>query len=298
MTIDALTAPSEKTSLHRWASVHTELLWIYDGPFAAGIPNQETDHRCGYWVWLMRKGSVRVRMGDESWVASEGQWMICPQGIATQEFSSDAQILSVHFQCEWPIGENLFAERSACVFDSAHYADLLNAASELHKLVRHHFPNVTLDLTLREVEFEIYLHFQQLFCVWLREFRRVWKSLGHKLIHAEEASDYLRKATRFLHSCPLDTEFPRQELERATGLYGASLTRLFLREYKVTARQYWELLREKSARQYLQQEAPPIKEIAFRLGFKQPSHFTKWFSRRSGAAPHVYRKRGAENWIR
>jgi AraC-like DNA-binding protein len=289
--------PGEMTSVHRWASVHSELLWIYDGPFASNITNQETDHRAGYWVWLLRKGRVRVRMGKQVWEAQEGQWIICPQGIATQEFSPDARILSVHFLCEWPTGENLFLEPQARVFEAAHFPDLLRAGTALCRLVHRHFPKVTIDFTLQDVDYEVFLRFQELFCAWLIEFRRTWKSLGRKLIHAEEGNDRLRKAIRFLNDSPLDGDFPHARLQKETGLCGASLSRLFLREYKVTARKYWEMLREKSAMRLLQSDSLAIKEISFRLGFKQASHFTKWFSRRVGVAPHLYRKRGSQNWI-
>jgi AraC-like DNA-binding protein len=40
-----------------------------------------------------------------------------------------------------------------------------------------------------------------------------------------------------------------------------------------------------------------IKEIGYRLGFKQASHFTKWFTRRVGMTPKTYRERGSKSWV-
>lgn len=294
----AVPSPSrDQTSMHRWASIHSELLWIYDGPFASNIPNQQTDHRQGYWVWLLRKGRVRVRMGNQAWEAGEGQWIICPQGIATQEFSQDARILSVRFLCQWPTGENLFFERQACVFDSGDFPVLARIGSALCQLVQQHLPGAALDISLREVDYNVYLRVHRLFCRWLVEFHRVWRALDRKLAHAEGGDDRWRRAIRCLNESPLGEDFPETLLLRETGLGRASLDRLFVKHQKLTARKYWEFLREKSALHYLQSDDLSIKEIGYQLGFKQASHFTKWFSRRVGLAPNVYRKRGAGSWI-
>ena len=289
--------PYGKASLHRWASLHSELLWVYDGPIAAGKSEEETDHRTGYWAWLIRKGKAQMKTGNQTWEARAGQWMISPQATLTQSFSPDAHILSVRFQCKWPTGENLFTERHGCVFNSAKFPRLAKTATALCRLVHRHFPNVLLDFSLQAVDYDVFLRFQKLFLQWLMDFNTVWQMEGRTLAKAVEGDDRLIKAVRCLHDTPLDDEFPAQLLQQKTGLGRTHLDRLFWKDYNVTTREYWERLREESAIRNLQIETLSIKEISYRLGFKQASHFTKWFNRRVGLAPKAYREKGPASWI-
>lgn len=286
-----------KTSLHRWASLRSELLWIYDGPFAAGSQREEVDHSAGYWVWLIRRGSVRLQLGSQQWEAHAGQWMISPQGIVTQDFSSDAVILSVHFQCQWPTGENLFLDSQACVFNANMFPRLARTASSLCRLVHRYFPDVTIDFSLEAVDYSIFLRFQKLFWQWLIDFNEAWRAQGRMLAKAGEGDNRLLRAVQCLNETPLQDNFPEQRLQQETGLGRAHLDRLFWKDYNVTTREYWERLREEAAIRYLQTESLSIKEVGYHLGFKQASHFTKWFSRRVGKTPKSYREQGSRSWV-
>ena len=44
------------------------------------------------------------------------------------------------------------------------------------------------------------------------------------------------------------------------------------------------------ARALLQHSALPIKEIAYRLGFAEPAHFSSYFKKHTQLSPGVYRK--------
>ncbi len=79
-------------------------------------------------------------MGDKSWTAKTGQWMISSQGKTLQEFSADARILSLHFRCQWPTGENLFAGTDAVTVDAKEFPRLERSATALQQLAHRHFP--------------------------------------------------------------------------------------------------------------------------------------------------------------
>ncbi|MEI6494397.1 MAG: hypothetical protein WCO94_17760, partial [Verrucomicrobiota bacterium] len=75
------------TSMHRWASLQSELFWVYDGLEQGCGQVVHADHRRGYWLWLIRKGSVTLKSGDTVLTAHGGEWMLSPHAETTQQFS-------------------------------------------------------------------------------------------------------------------------------------------------------------------------------------------------------------------
>ncbi len=282
-------ASSLPAPLHKWASLRSDLLWVYDGLVAPDNRHVTTDHRHGYWLWLLRSGQVHVEVEGKSWVAKPGQWMVSPHGLTMQRFSNDARILSLHFRCQWPTGENLFAGNDAVIFEAGEFPQLERSASALQHLVRRHFPKVRGELSLQGGDLPIFLRLQQLFSHVLLEFYRVMIQEGRVLSQAGCGDHRLVRAARVLHETPLDEPFPAALLRKETGLGRAHLDRLYWKEYGVTTRAYWERLREEAATRSLETTVLPIKEIGYRLGFKQTSHFTKWFRLHLAATPRDYR---------
>ena len=278
-----------QSPLHRWASLRSELLWIYEGPRAAGAAKELADHRVGYWVWLLRRGSVRLEMDGKIWEATAGQWALSPQGSTIQDFSKDARILSVHFRCQWPTGDNLFSGQSGEVWNARDFPRLERSASALSRLVHRHFPKVRLDLTEKEIDYSVFLRFEQRFQQWLIDFHHAMTSAGRSLAHAGLGDERMLRAARYMHDSPLGEPFPAERLQHETGLGRAHLDRLYWKEFGVTTREYWEILRQEVAMRNLESTSLSVKEIGFELGFKQASHFTKWFFHRVGKTPKAYR---------
>lgn len=291
-------ASPARVSLHRWSSLQNELLWTYDGPVAEESLNTTSDHRKGYWAWLLRKGSVEVRSGDKTWTAKAGQWMISPQATSTQTFSRDAHILSVHFESHWPTGENLFLGADARVFDDADFPKLAKTGTALCKLVNRHFPNVRRELSLELADYDVFMGFQKTFNQWLMDFKTVWLGLGCGLSQAVECDDRLLRVLQCMCESPMQDGFPTDKLQRESSLGRAHLDRLFYREFGTTTHEYWEKLREEAALRSLESVSISIKEIGYNLGFKQASHFTKWFYRRTGKTPRDYREQADDHRLR
>lgn len=283
------------TSTLRWGSLRTELYWAYDGVVEDRSLNVTSDHRRGYWLWLLREGEVKLRMGKQVWEAKKGQWLVSPHGSIVQQFSPNAHILSVHFRCEWSTGEDLFVEKDALVFDSSRFPRLERSAFHLGRLVYRHFPGVRLDLLQQTTEYPVFLRVQQRFLQWLIDFYETMMELDQTVFRGGEGDERLWRAAELLDLTPLDADFPLTQLQRETSLGRAQLDRLFWKEFGATTREYWEKLREKAAITSVESTSMSIKEIGYRLGFKQPSHFTKWFSRRVGINPQDYRARFANS---
>ncbi len=273
----------------RWSSLRSELLWVWDGLVAETAMHVADDHRHGYWVWLLRDGDVTITMEGRRWSAHAGQWLVSPHGSTVQDFSPGARILSVHFKCEWPTGENLFVENDALIFAADRFPQLERSGSRLERLVNRHFPGVRIELLQQETSYPIFLKVQQRFLQWLIDFSEVMSEQKRTMSRGGSCDERLWQAAEYLHTAPLDLPFPADELQKKTSLGRAQLDRLFWKDFGTTTREYWEQLRQGTALACLDSTGMSIKEVGYRLGFKQPSHFTKWFSRRVGKTPQDYR---------
>src|SRR5690349_11376080 len=96
-------------SQHDWASLRTELIWIYDRGVLPGNLLVHNDPTRGNKAWLIRQGSVRLTTGTRQTLeAGPGQWIFLPRESMRHHFSKNARIFSIHFLCQWPSGDNLF----------------------------------------------------------------------------------------------------------------------------------------------------------------------------------------------
>jgi AraC-like DNA-binding protein len=164
------------------------------------------------------------------------------------------------------------------------------AARKLLALVQTGFPATDVHFAHQPARYSEFLELQQLFHRWLDAFVGIMENEGRIFMHIGSIDDRLMKAVRALKETPLEAPFPTEILQRETGLGRAHLDRLFYQSFGTTTRGYWDQRRLESARTILGTTRMPVKEMSFRLGFKQASHFTKWFQRLAGSTPISYRK--------
>jgi AraC family transcriptional regulator len=74
------------------------------------------------------------------------------------------------------------------------------------------------------------------------------------------------------------------------GVHPVHLAATFRRSFGVTVGEYVRERRVERARRMLAEGKRSITEIAFDLGFANPSHFSRVFSAYTGATPLEYRK--------
>lgn len=290
MPLPVVPADPDRMPVHAWASVRTSLGWIYEGAVAAEVRRLSNDHSRGYWVWLLRRGDVRVSMGSRRWSACAGQWMVTPRGLTRQDFSADAEILSIHFECRWPTGENLFAGDDAEVFAREDFPALEKTAMRLRRLVDRHFPGVRTTLPHSVVSQAGFLRFHADFLRWLDAFCTMMRARGRTVaFSAPEGDARIFQAARMLNDASLAEPFPIAELLRNAGLGRPQLDRLFFKAFGSTTRVFWETRRLEAAKVALAHSGVTVKDLSFRLGFKQASHFTKWFGQQTGKSPEKWR---------
>ena len=101
--------------------------------------------------------------------------------------------------------------------------------------------------------------------------------------------DQLRVAIDFIND-HLRESLELRSISRAAGLSEFHFARLFKAATGATPFQFVTRTRMERAKQLLRKTRLPIFEIAERVGYQKPSHFSARFQAISGCGPHAYRK--------
>lgn len=281
---------SVSLSLHEWACLRAELIWVYDQPVQPESRRREVRRASEYAVWYLREGKAVIRSGRKVTLLEPGMWYTAPTGPARQEFSDDARILSIQFRYEWPSGSRALTIRpGGLVFPGA--GELLRQAQQLSRLVRRHFSlgaNYRLQ-TRQTMEGPVFLRFHATFTAWLATWVQACLQHGAGWSRLRSGDDRALRAVRILNAAPLDQPFPREMLNRETDLSEVHLNRIFLAEFGMSTRRYWDRRRLEFAKNYLETSAMPVKEMAYRLGFRSDAHFAVWFRRFTKKRPGEWR---------
>lgn len=278
--------------MREWAYLHSELEWIYDHEVPEAYRNRALDKtKGGYWAWYIRKGHVSVVTArGQRFEASAGMWLLVPTEQITQQFSDDARILSLHFLCQWPSGENILANNGGLVLRGTDHPSLESKAVRLERMVRRHLPDADRNYYGCFSDYERFLSFHILFQQWLAVWFHVQKAGGADLTRILANDDRILRVMRRLNTAPLRDGLPKETLCRESGLSEAHINRMFLAQYGMTIRKCWEQRRLNAAKGHLETSAMPIKELAYTLGFRSDSHFMMWFKQLTGKRPKEYRQ--------
>lgn len=277
-----------QTQLSEWAHLHAHVVWVYEGavdPAWRDVAVNTPNHA----AWLVREGSVEVVQGERSWRAGPGEWMFPPHRDRAQHFSADARILSVRFRAVWPTGEDLFNEGLGVVTPSGRFPALERTAVRLARFVAENFPATTVDLMQASASLVINLQLQTLFSQWFEA--AVATLLANGLVPSRigKMDTRLIRAVKILDRQALSSPIPEASLAESVGLSVSQLNRLFVRQFGVSSRTFFERRRHAHAAAALASSPLSIKEIAYELGFSSLPHFSAWFGRWQGESPRSFR---------
>lgn len=271
-----------------WTCLHISLSWVYEGrvrPEGLHLTLDDPYIRC----WLIRRGGVTITSRGVRKQATAGQWVILNHGRHTQDFTDDAEILSVKFQLTWPSGETLFSRHDPMILDGTVHPELERAAVPLMRLVKKHFPRAHDYLPRLECPLEIYFRVQQLLPPWLLAFTGVMSQYQRVPSRLQCTDSRSIEAIRLLDRHPLSERFSESALARKIGLSRAQLNRILTRDFRVSTRKYLERRRRESACETLLHTDLSVKELAYSLGFRHESHFCAWFKRLTKKTPSQFR---------
>ncbi len=87
------------------------------------------------------------------------------------------------------------------------------------------------------------------------------------------------------------------EIAQAVGTNKRQLSRLFNKHFKIPPKEYWRVLRLKTARRAVLNTNNSIAQIAYECGFSDSSHLVRWFKKYFGKTPTQMRRIHANSGI-
>jgi transcriptional regulator GlxA family with amidase domain len=117
--------------------------------------------------------------------------------------------------------------------------------------------------------------------------------LQYREIKNEKVEDVIQKSILFMKD-NLENKITLDDIASSVGYSSSHLIMLFNSKTSFSPIEYFNQLRIQRACSYLQFSELKIKEIAFRLGYYDPFHFSKAFLKEMEITPKEYRRRYQE----
>jgi len=240
-------------------------------------------------AWLLRAGTVELRVRNLRLKAAAGEWLFPPAGKVWRHFSDDARILSVRYRASWPSGEELFSDGLGVSLKAKDYPELERTAKPLAAFVKRQFPQPDITLLSAPATLEIHLRLQRLFAAWLDASVVALSKAGLVPARMGRIDARLLRAVQSVEKLSLAQPFSESALAGEIGLSVSQLNRLFLRQFGMSSHSYYERRREEHAVAALRGSSRTVKEIAYELGFSSLPHFSAWVRRHLGQSPREFR---------
>lgn len=281
-------SPTSVEPLGNWFDFRTQLTWIYDGP--PGKKYQKNEYLSQpQAAWLIRKGTVTLTLGGTRERYRAGYWVFPRDKQGYQEFSPDAQILSIRFVAEWPTGEPLFDRSKSYAIPVGQMTEFTRISELLEQHVGREYPGVTIELQRMSGSPRRFFEMQRLLYDWLQAYTAAMERLGLTPHTIARLDDRVREAVHLLEKRALNHPLRERELALLVGLSLSQLNKLFVRNLGKTPTEYWEEKRLSIARLTLLSSNRSIKSIAYDLGFSSLPHFSAWVKKKLGRSPRQFR---------
>jgi AraC-like DNA-binding protein len=278
---------SSQAPLSNWSNLRLILDWAYKGkPSSHG--GSYLGHPCA--AWLITAGSVTITYDSQRETYEAGKWIFPRASNGVQQFSKNAELLSIRFEAEWPTGEPLFDRTRSLSIDASLASDLTAKSERLIRVIQREFKGSPIKLQMMQASLHQHLVYQRYLYEWFVAYARVMKTLGLHPSSIGELDTRVRDGIARLEAQPLNTLFREADLAKNLRLSISQMNKLFCRCIGRTPKAYWENRRIKSAQMVLLGSTRSIKSIAFDLGFNSPSHFSVWAKRHLGASPKAIRE--------
>lgn len=283
---------SLRRSSHEWASLRTELVWIYDQMVAPKFRHHATvDGRTGYWARYVRAGQITLTDATRVISVGPGEWITGARERGTFNVTDDTHIVSIQFFCQWPTGDNFFGKTGLRVIKNSECPELIKKAEQLERHVR----KLQGEWTGYERERPTYSDFlrrQSLFLDWLGTWCDTLVAQGcQPALGCDD--ERLARVARQLNEAPLARGFPKARLCAEAKLSPGQLDIKFAQAFGMSPWRHWERRRFEHAKRRLSQTEILVKQIAYETGFKTDAHFVAWFRRLTGDSPGRFRMKPA-----
>lgn len=234
-----------------------------------------------YILWFLEQGEISILPGEGPEIRIvPGQWVLMPPGyLRSQRFSRKATILSIHFTCEWPNSIPLFSFENPLIGSEEEWVDLKSPLTSLVPLLNKTGMSGRDSFLLMEKSYG---------------FMGTWIDVMEKILGPLEEpprlDNRLEKALSLLDRMNYRGSLPYSLITEECGVSRVHLDRLCKEQLNRSPKEYLAESILKRACLSLSERRYHVDEIAYDLGFKQPSHFNRWFKERTGQTPLGFRR--------
>lgn len=223
-------------------------------------------------------------------VAGDSRWVVCMPGKRRQEFSDDAELVSLHFLVESP--GNGARWRGVPLLSVAPDGVARRSFEKLMACVQGQ--GLTQEETLQiggvELSLGATLAVRAAACEFLHRLLTLLQSDGLLFEPPGLEDTRVLASYRELSARDPGKELVIDALAANLGITVGQLNRLWQRELRTTPRRYWDQRRVRHACNLLQIQKLPVKVVAAELGYRHLSQFSNWFTQKVGSAPREYRQ--------
>lgn len=274
-----------------WQGLQFEWLWVYHGD----VPRVETwsgeiTVPAG-WFWV-DCGLVRIEVEGRLITVRPGQSFFSAPGTRRQWFATGTRLLSVGLRCLTSKGLPLFREGLNLTATRFASEPLRKATLPLLRAVHGRRRRVTFQEASAPIARSLatWCDHEAAFREWFRSYLLALQRQGVRTTSSTSCGDpRLDRLLNALNDWPLDQPLRLAEIAHQSGL-GERRARDLLRARLGLSPQAWQDRRRLDfAQSALKEDSPPIKEIAFALGFRHAPHFTSWFKRATTLTPSAFR---------
>lgn len=274
-----------------WSILSVQLNRCYEGPVPAKGIGQLSDAGFAAWLVLRGWGCITDPARGGSATARAGQWMFVAPGARLQEFSRGARLLSVNFTAKYETGGALLDSGSEVAVSIRNSSALEEAARQLLEVACAGSPGEITSFTT--VDLPRFLRIQRRLFAWIEAWMEALSQKGYTVLSPLNYDVRVVQAIKILEIHLEDGHLTSERVAAQVGISVSHLNRLFLRDTGLTLNEFRARQRMERACRMLVHSRMTMKEIAFDLGFSQPSHFTSWFSKSRGQAPSTFRQQNA-----
>ncbi len=256
---------------------------MYDRPVDPTY-REQTNHRATAYVsWYLRTGSVHIESEHANSQAHRGDWVFIDAFTTrSHRFSKDATLISIRHRVNWRGLQFIPPQHPPTVYNGPHTQNLLDAAESLIAFERTQSEQPPNEIGSLNSLANIRLH------TWLYHWHRIREPFDTQASTIKDTRAY--RIITLLEGRTSIRPIPYEDLSAGIGLSKAQIDRIFKAEFGITLKQWQEAQCLQAAEEFLASGSYTSKEIAAKLDFFDPSHFSKWFSQQSGLAPGKWKQ--------
>lgn len=283
--------------IENWHELSCRLFWAYEGPvgyrFQHGAYRQE-----GVVAWLIMRGHVTLTFARGQEHCTAGHWFFPKREAWSQDFSDDAEIISLRFTTHWPDGTSLF-DRSRSI--QVPMAEVPRLTSLAHRIARYAHTNYVADEVRVEhipKSLDRYIDMQRLFLSWMTTYVDLMRSKRVAVSAHQPLDERVWLTINRIERAELHEPLREADLAQVAGVSKSHLNRLFAINIGKSPAEYLEERRIRVARSALLESTRSVKTIAYELGFSSLSHFSTWVTKKLGQSPRELRKAFAKAGVK